>query len=164
MAPATNIRRVTLALAAAALLAGCGDQGPKRDAAGAISQAGKAGLLTLHIGDCMTDLRERLENPDGSNNGVPKVQAVNCAAQHDAELVKIATIDGKEWPGFTIVDGEAARGRLELASSLDKARAEGGEVQIVSFRPTKERWNFENQHAIYYLELYDTPHRGAAPK
>jgi len=161
---ATTRRCSTLALAAAALLAGCGEAGPKRDGAGKITGAGDTGLLKLHTGDCISNLRDRLEHPDGANNGVPKVTAVRCSSAHDAELVKIARVAGKEWPGFIVVDGEAARGRLQLAVRLASAKRAGERVEIVSFRPTKQRWEFENQHAIYYLALYDKSQRGPAPK
>src|SRR3982750_1492998 len=101
-------RRSMLALAAAsALLAGCGGDGPRRSGAGAITRAGETRLLNLRVGDCVSDLRERLEHPDGGHNGVPKVTAVNCAAEHDAEVLLVAPLDGDDWPGFAIVDGEA---------------------------------------------------------
>jgi hypothetical protein len=164
MPSAATTRRIALALAAAALLAGCGEAGPKRDAAGAIAQAGDALLVKLRVGDCVGNLRDRLDHPDGANNGVPKVTAVKCAAKHDAELVKIARIGTGEWPGFEIVDGEAARGRQQLAVRLVRARETGGRVQVVSFRPTKQRWEFENQHAVYYLVLYAEARRGTLPK
>jgi hypothetical protein len=164
MTSASTTRRLTLTLAAAALLTGCGEAGPKRDAAGRITAAGDARLLKLRTGDCISNLRDRLEHPDGANNGVPKVTAVKCISAHDAELVKIAPVAGKAWPGFVIVDGEAARGRLQLAVRLARAKAAGGRVEIVSFRPTKQRWEFEQQHAIYYLALYDKRQRKPTPK
>ncbi len=164
MASAATTRRLAVAAAAAALLGGCGEDGPQRDAAGAIERAGDTRLLELRIGDCIGNLRERLENPDGGHNGVPKVTAVACSEQHDAELVKLARLDDSEWPGFSIVDGEAARGRQQLAPRLARVKQPGGQVTVVSFRPTRERWNFEHQRAIYYLVLFDQPRRGAAPK
>jgi hypothetical protein len=165
MASAATTRRISAGLAAAALLSGCGSEAaPKRDAAGAIEQAGETRLLSLHTGDCVGNLRDRLDNPDGGHNGVPKVKAVKCSSTHDAELVKIARLDDGEWPGFVIVDGEAARGRLQLAVRLARVKAVDGAIKIVSFRPTRERWNFEHQRAIYYLILYDKPQRGPAPK
>jgi hypothetical protein len=164
MASAATTRRLTLALAAATLLAGCGADEPKRDAAGAVTRAGETGLLTLHAGDCVGNLRDRLDHPDGGHNGVPDVTAVTCSQKHDAEIVKIAKLPGKQWPGFSIVDGEAARGRLQLAPRLARVQAETGAIAIISFRPTRERWDFEHQRAIYYLILFDKPRRGPAPK
>jgi hypothetical protein len=164
MAAAATIRRVTLAVATAAMLGGCGEDGPQRDASGAIERAGDTRLLELRIGDCISNLRERLDNPDGGHNGVPKVTAVKCSQEHDAEIVKLASLDGGDWPGFSIVDGEAARGRQQLAPRLARVKQVGGQVTVVSFRPTRERWDFEHQRAIYYLVLFDKPRRGAAPK
>ncbi len=164
MATAQTTRRILPALAAAALLGGCGEAGPERDSAGKLAKAGDTRLLKLRTGDCISNFRERLSHPDGSNNGVPKVTAVKCSSKHDAEIVKMARIEGREWPGFNIVDGEAAHGRLQLAVRLARVKAAGGRVKIVSFRPTRERWEFESQRHIYYLVLYDKPRRGAAPK
>jgi hypothetical protein len=154
-----------LALAAAgALLGGCGEDGPRRDAAGAIAQAGDTRLLKLRAGDCASNLRERLENPDGGHNGVPKVTAVNCSAEHDAEVLRIAPLGGGEWPGFEIVDGEAARGRSQLQPRLVRDKRAGGPLTIVSFRPTQPRWDFEDQHEILFVALFDRRQRGHAPK
>ena len=150
--------------AIAALLGGCGEDGPRRDASGSIERAGDTRLLELRLGDCVSNLRDRLEHPDGGHNGVPKVTAVKCSEQHDAELVKLARLDDGDWPGFSIVDGEAARGRQQLAERLARVKQFGGQVKVVSFRPTRERWNFEHQRAIYYLVLFDKPLRGAAPR
>jgi hypothetical protein len=153
-----------LALAAAgALLGGCGDDGPRRDGAGAIAQAGETRLLNLRAGDCVSNLRERLEHPDGGHNGVPKVNAVNCAAEHDAEVLLVAPLEGDDWPGFEIVDGEAARGRSELQPRLVRAKRAGGPLQIVSFRPTQPRWDFEDQHDILFIALFEKRQRGHAP-
>ena len=95
---------------------------------------------------------------------MPKVTAVKCSSAHDAELVKIARVAGKEWPGFVVVDGEAARGRLQLAVRLARAKRAGGRVEIVSFRPTQAALGVRGQHAIYYLALYDKRQRGPTPK
>jgi hypothetical protein len=154
----------TMALAAAALLGGCGEGGPKRGASGAIEQAGDTRLLTLRTGDCVGNLLESLDNPDGGHNGVPKVTAVNCSAEHDAEVLAITPLGGSEWPGFTIVDGEAARGRQHLQARLERSEDAGGPLKLVAFRPTRERWEFEDQHAIVFLALYDKRQRGPGPK
>jgi hypothetical protein len=164
MASGTTTRRSWLALAAAGtVLAGCSGGAPKRDAAGAIEQGGDTGLLNLHAGDCVANLRERLESPDGGHNGVPEVTAVNCSAEHDAEVLRIAPLGGGGWPGFAIVDGEAARGRNDLQSRLVRIKRAAGPLTIVSFRPTKPRWDFEDQHEIVFVALFDKPRRGPAP-
>lgn len=154
-----------LALAVAiAVLAGCGDDGPRRGPAGAIEQAGDTRLLNLRVGDCVSNLRERLENPDGGHNGVPKVTAVNCSAEHDAELLLVARLGGGAWPGFQIVDGEGARGRSQLQPRLVRIKRAAGPLQIVSFRPTQPRWDFEDQHEILFIALFDERRRGHAPR
>lgn len=164
MASAATTRRLTLALTGAALLlGGCGDEGPARNGAGAIEKPGEALLVRLHAGDCVSNFRDRLEHPDGGHNGVPKVTAVNCAETHDAEILMVAPLGGGEWPGFAIVDGEAARGRVALQPRLVRAKRVAGTLTLVSFRPTSERWAFEDQHDILFIALYDKPRRGPAP-
>jgi hypothetical protein len=169
MAPGHTTRRRaragSAAIAAAALLAACGGSAPQRDGAGAVSKAGEISLLSLRVGDCVSDLRQRIEHPDGGHNGVPRVEAVPCADAHDGEVLLIAPLEGKDWPGATIVEGEAARGRIALQGRLDRATAQGGArarqpLSLLSFPPTQERWEFEGQHKIVYLVLYRQPQRG----
>jgi hypothetical protein len=164
MASGATTRWGTAALALAALLGGCGEDAPRRDATGAIERAGETRLLKLRAGDCVRDLRESLENPDGGFNGVPKVTAVGCSDEHDGELVSVAPLGGGAWPGFAAVDGAVSRGRRRLQARLVRAARTGGPITLVSFRPTKERWDFEDQHAVYFLALYDRRQRVQAPK
>jgi hypothetical protein len=161
---ATTRRGMVALAAAAAVVGGCGEDGPKRDAAGAIEQAGDTRLLNLRVGDCVSNLGERLRNPDGGHNGVPNVTAVNCSAEHDAEVLRIAPLGGGEWPGFQIVDGDGARGRAELQPRLVRIKRTAGPLRIVSFRPTQPRWDFEDQHEILFIALFEEPRRGHAPK
>ncbi len=148
------------ALLAALLICGCGESEPDRDSAGRIQGPGEVRLLKLHVGDCVGNLRTSLDNPDGGHNGVPKVEAVPCSEPHDAEVLKIAKVGDGDWPGFPIVDGEAARGRQQLQPRLTAADPSAGKLTLVTFRPTQERWEFEDQHQIVYLALYRKPQRG----
>jgi hypothetical protein len=159
----------TLTFAAAALLAACGDTpAPQRDGSGAITKAGEISLLKLAEGDCVGDLRERLDNPDGGHNGVPRVQGVPCAEPHDGEVLEIAPIaEGDDWPGEVIVEGEAARARPALQARLQRVAkqtgAPAGQLTLLSFKPIQERWEFEDQHEIVQLVLYKRPQRGSLP-
>jgi hypothetical protein len=171
MASADTIRRRALATMAvaslAAAVAGCGEASVQRDAAGTISKAGKANLLKLRTGDCVSDLRTRLiDDPTSADNGVPTVNALPCAQPHDAEILTISRLEGKDWPGSPIVDGEAARVREALRGRLSRLQdaAPGERLTFVSFRPTQDRWEFENQHQIVYAVLYTKPQRGPAVK
>jgi hypothetical protein len=171
MASADTIRRRALATVAAAgiavAVAGCGEAAVERDGAGAISKAGKANLLKLRSGDCVSDMRKQLiDDPTSSDNGVPTVNALPCAQPHDAEVLTISRLEGKDWPGSSIVDGEAARVREVLRARLSRlqAAAPGERLTFVSFRPTQDRWEFENQHQIVYAVLYAKPQRGPAVK
>jgi len=149
------------ALLAALLIAGCGESEPDRDSAGRIQGPGEVRLLKLHVGDCVSNLRTSLDDPDGGHNGVPKVKAVPCSQRHDGEVLKIAKIGDGGWPGFPVVDGESARGRQELQPRLTAAGRGAGKLTLVSFRPTQERWEFEDQHEIFYLVLHREPQTGA---
>jgi hypothetical protein len=157
-----------LALAVAtAALAACGSKpAPVRDGAGAVTKAGEISLLKLREGDCVGDLAERVDNPDGGHNGVPRVQAVPCGEPHDGEVLQIAPIDsGDDWPGEAIVAGEASRGRPALQERLDraasKADAPAGQLTLLTFKPIEQQWEFEHQHAIFYLVLLKRRQRGA---
>lgn len=171
MARADTIRRRALAAVAAAAVvaavAGCGKAAVKRDAAGKVSTAGHTNLLKLRAGDCVSDLRKQLvENPTSSDNGVPTVNALPCAQPHDAEVLTISRIAGKDWPGSSIVDGEAARVREALRARLSRLQnaTPGEHLAFVSFRPTQDRWEFENQHQIVFAVLFAKAQRGPAAK
>src|ERR1044072_9183360 len=113
MTQGATTRWGAVALAAAALLAGCGEGEPERDQAGTITTAADTRLLNLRAGDCVSNFRDRLEHPDGGHNGVPKVTADSCSQAHDAEVLLVQKLDeaGQKWPGYAIVNGEGARGR-----------------------------------------------------
>jgi hypothetical protein len=169
MVPTAATRRRALApvtVAVTALLAACGSPAaPRRDGAGAIAKAGETRLLKLRVGDCMSNLRERLDNPDGGHNGVPEVRAVPCAAPHDSEILQITALDGKAWPGEAIVSGDAAAGTVALRERLDRAGAHGGararqSFSLLTFKPIQQRWEFENQHAVFYVAVFAQPRRG----
>jgi hypothetical protein len=163
----TRARTAALALGAATLLAACGGPAPpQRDGSGTVAKAGQISLLKLREGDCVADLRERIDNPDGAHNGVPRVRAVPCSAVHDGEVLQIAPIDdGEDWPGEAIVAGEASRGRPALQQRLDavarRTGAKAGQLTLLTFKPIQERWEFEDQHEIVYLALLKRPQRGS---
>lgn len=166
MARATSTTRrractATLAAAVALLVAGCGDSAPKRDAAGHITKSGETRLLTLRTGDCVGDLRNSIENPDGLHNGVPKVNAVPCDQPHDGEVLLISRLGSGPWPGSAIVDGAASSGHSALQPRLAKASSASRPLQLYTFRPTQPRWDFEHQHEILFLVLDARPRRGA---
>lgn len=149
-----------LTAAVSVLLAACGAGDPQRDSSGAITEPGQTRLLTLRVGDCVADLRTGFDDLDRGRNGVPLVRAVSCSERHDGEVLKIAAIGGERWPGYGVVKGEAARSRPALKRRLSAADAPGG-VTLISFSPSEERWNFEDQHEIVYLALFAQPRRGA---
>lgn len=167
MATADTTRRLVIATAcataAALLVGGCGASGPTRGAGGTIVQAGETRLLDLRVGDCVGDLRKSIDEPDGGHNGDLQVTAVPCAQWHDGEVLRISSVGADvakgPWPGSHVVDGEAARGREALRARLSASGA--GTSTLVSFRPTQERWEFEDQRAILFIALFDQRRRGA---
>jgi len=165
---ATTRRRVRAAASlvlASALLAACGDSAPQRDSAGAIDGPTETRLLELREGDCVQNMRLGIEKPDGGHNGVPKIVAVPCSQPHDGEILLIASIGDGDWPGAHIVDGEAARGRQGLTQRLARGEAAVGEdLTLFTFRPTQERWEFEDQHEIVFVALLPKPRRDALPR
>jgi len=155
------MRAPALALLATLLLAGCGDDEPERDAAGQIKGTPDVLLSKLRAGDCVGNLRHSLDNPDGSRSGLPDVKSVACSEPHDGEVLKVADLGDGDFPGEQIVLGEVARGRQELQPRLTSAGDGRGKLTLVSFRPTRDRWEFEDQHEIVYLVLYGKPQRGS---
>ena len=165
MSNANRLRATALVVAAA--LAACGDDaGPPRDSTGAIEQPTETRLLALREGDCIENMRMGLEKPDGGHNGVPKIVAVPCSRPHDGEILRITRIGDGDWPGAHIVDGEAARGRQGLTQRLARAEAvTGGDaLELLTFRPTQERWEFEDQKTVYFVALLAKAQRGALPR
>jgi hypothetical protein len=172
MTAAKTIRRRALAglvaVGVAALLAACGASAPKRNGTGTIAKAGSISLLKLRVGDCVSSLRKGIDNPDAGHNGIFKVEAVPCAEPHDGEVLRVSGLGGGAWPGWSIVDGEAARGRVALDERLSRATPQagaeaGGQLSLFTFRPSQERWEFEGQRTIVFLVLYAKPRRGALP-
>jgi hypothetical protein len=170
MPTAMTIRRRALAglmaVGVAALVAACGASAPKRNDSGTIAKAGSISLLKLRVGDCVSSLRRGIANPDEGHNGIFKVEAVPCARPHDGEVLRISGLGGGAWPGWSIVDGEAARGRVALEQRLSRATPQagadaGGQLSLFTFRPSQERWEFEGQRTIVFLVLYAKPRRGA---
>jgi hypothetical protein len=166
MATPDTTRRRALATAcattAALMLGGCGDAGPARGASGAITKSGKTRLLDLRVGDCVGNLRKSIDEPDGGHNGDLQVTAVPCTDSHDGEVLRISSVGADvakgPWPGSHVVDGEAARGRDALQARLTAPGT--GKITLVSFRPTQERWEFEDQRTIVFLALFATQRRG----
>jgi hypothetical protein len=163
-------RRVAAALVvacAAPLPAACGGEsaGAPRDAGGALAAPVETRLLALREGDCIENMRMSLDEPDGGHNGVPKIVAVPCSRPHDGEVLSIRTISEGGWPGSQIVDGEAAGGRLALRARLARAERalDGQDLTLLTFRPTQDRWEFEDQKRIYFVLLYPRPQRTRAP-
>lgn len=170
MASATTIRRRALAgllaTSVTSLVAACGASAPKRDDAGAIAKPGSISLLKVHVSDCVSKLRQGIAHPDEGHNGIFEVDAVPCADPHDGEVLRISNLGSGAWPGWAIVDGEAARGRVALQERLSHGRAStaasaGGRLSLFTFRPTQERWEFEGQRTIVFVVLYAKPRRGA---
>jgi hypothetical protein len=169
MTSAKTGRRLVAALltaAVAAMVAACGASAPQRNRDGAIAKAGSISLLSLHVGDCVGNLREGIRHPDAGHNGIFKVDAVPCADPHDAQVLRISGLAGGQWPGWSIVDGEAARGRVALQQRLSRVppssgASAGGRLTLFTFRPSQERWEFEGQRKIVFLVLYAKPQRGA---
>jgi len=155
-----RIRAAALAAVAAVLLAACGDSEPARNKAGMIEGTGEVRLLKLRVGDCVANLLKSVKEPDGSANGVPRVKVLPCAQRHDAQVVRIDDLGDGPWPGPTIVNGEAARGTDALQSRLAAALG-GGRLSLFTFKPTQPRWDFEDQHRIFYLTVFPAPRRGA---
>lgn len=151
---------MTIALGAGA----CGAVPPKRDAAGTVDVSGRTRLVHLRTGDCVADLQARLDDPDGAHNGVPLVKAVPCAEPHDAQVLLVSPLGGGSWPGDVIVEGAAAQGRTTLQKRLDRLSAKDPHhrLQLFTFSPTQERWEFEHQHKVMYLVLYPNAQRGPA--
>ncbi len=150
----------TLTAAVALLLTACGSGDPTRDSAGAIAEPGQTRLLKLRTGDCIVNLRRSFDDLDRGRNGVPLVRTASCSETHDGEILQISPIDASSWPGYGVVLGEAARSRPALQQRLSAAKVAGG-VKLISFSPSKERWNFEDQKEIVYIALFATPRRGA---
>ena len=120
-------------------------------------------LLNLRAGDCVSNLRERLEHPDGGHNGVPKITAVNCSAAHDAEVLLVQKLDeaGEKWPGYAIVNGEGgARAPAAAAAAARASSRPTGRSRSSRSARRDDRWDYEDQYSIYYLALYPKPQTG----
>jgi hypothetical protein len=88
---------LSMALGGCSALQGLFGQNVTRDAqTQEVTEAGTAGVFSLHVGDCF--------NEQGSAEEISDVPAVPCADAHDNEIYYAFTIDGTDWPGDEVIN------------------------------------------------------------
>ena len=111
--------------------------GPQRDASGAIVEAGRVATNDRKPGDCFNGLGEL--GPGA--NSMFSIDAAPCAEAHQAEVFAVFELTGTSYPGHRKVSDEAwARCRIELDRYSQHA-AEDPSVRTYSFFPTEGAWN-----------------------
>lgn len=86
---------VAVVVALVAVLAGCSDSGPDRDADGRITSSGDIDVFDLQVGDCLV-------LDDSVEPSVEKLPATPCDEPHQGEVYALHEIDDEEldtYPG-----------------------------------------------------------------
>jgi hypothetical protein len=136
---------ITAVVVLALVAAGCGGDGPTRDADGAIIEAGDISVFDLREGDCFED------SEDGSTQ-VATVRAVPCSEPHDNEIYLAFDLPDGEYPGVNAIDEESDARCLAAFTSFVAVDYFESDLEFFSVTPTPESWDADDR--TVYCALY----------
>ena len=129
------------ALAALALVAGCG-QDAERDQAGGIVAEGAVDVFTMHVGDCFDDQADE-------ENGIDSVPGKPCNEPHDNEVFYKFDVSLSDWPGDDAMEELGYNECLKHFQSYVGQTYEDSSLEVYSIRPTSNSWNRLNLSLIH---------------
>ncbi len=141
-------------MGAALFLGGCfqisdlgGGPEAVRDAdTGEITDAGKADVFTLSVGDCLNDQ---------SGEEVTDVPVVPCSEPHDNEVYYEFSLPDGEFPGKDGVYSAADEGCYPEFSTFAGIAYEESTLDFSYFVPTQQSWDEGNDRLVSCI-IYDT--------
>lgn len=125
------------ALVAMLASAGCSltDSGPRRDASGALIEAGEVEALDLRVGDCFNG-----PGADGADT-VLTVMVVPCDELHEFEVYHAFDLADGAYPGTDTVQERWIAGCLDEFEGFVGVPFDESELDISGIFPTEETWN-----------------------
>lgn len=149
--PPHPARSATVAATAlvAALVAGCGDDGPERAEGGGLVEAGPVGVHDLEVGDCFDDPADLADDAPGE---ALEVDGVPCDDAHDNEVfATVAVAGGEAYPGPEELQDEGrARCATQLAGYVGNDPPARVEVIAYLF-PTEAAWDDGDREVVCVL-------------
>lgn len=132
-----HLRRALLAAGLVLLGASCslGDDGPERDASGALLEAGEVEALDLLVGDCFNG-----PGPQGGET-VLTVMVVPCSELHEFEVYHSFDLEDGTFPGVDAVEDLWIAGCLAEFERFVGITFDESELDISGIFPTEETWN-----------------------
>lgn len=133
----SRARRAALALVtipAALALAGCSllsDGVPVRDDGGSVSEAGRADVNNIEVGDCLDAT---------TNDTVYQVPVVPCAEEHDEEVFGEFHLPPGDYPGDDVIE---AQGWEECDAKFQEfigVAYDDSEIDYYTLTPTQDSW------------------------
>jgi hypothetical protein len=115
----------------------------KRDASGAVVEAGDVSFAKLGVGDCFND-------PEHYAAAV-RVPAVPCNQLHDNEVYAALDAEGDEFPGDEAMEADAQAACEERLDSYLVGLSDGSDLLAFPFFPTQESWTFGDRQITCVL-------------
>jgi hypothetical protein len=142
----------------ATMAGGCSllDDGPARDAAGQVIEAGELDAFDLQVGDCF--------NNDPDSNAVGEVMAVPCTTLHDFEVYHTFNLSDGEYPGADALKNAWTQGCLAEFESFIGISFDQSSLQVSGIYPTEATWNeVDDREVLCSVTALDgSPREGSA--
>ncbi|WDG17995.1 septum formation family protein [Microbacterium sp. Clip185] len=146
----SRLLTATAVMGAALFLGGCfqisdlgGGPEAVRDAdTGEITDAGKADVFTLSVGDCMNNT---------SSEEVTDVPVVPCSDPHDTEVYYEFSLPDGEYPGKDEVYSAAEEGCYNEFANFVGIAYEESTLEFSYFAPTQQSWDQGNDRLVSCL-------------
>lgn len=133
--------RVSLALAVALLLAGCG-AGVPRDSTGQVTAAATTDAFSIKVGDCVGKV-------DGDSTD--KLPLLPCAEKHSWEAFAANDLTGTDFPGNAEVKDQAEKACGVAFEDFIGIAAEDSRYEVTFLTPTRETWTQAGDREVVCL-------------
>jgi predicted small secreted protein len=127
--------RITFIVAAALLLAGCGDNAVRGED-DQVVEAGDVGAFEVRVGDCFDDGQLSAEASE-----VQEVDAIPCDQPHDNEVYAIFELPDGDYPGEEAVVEQSGEGCDERFAEFTGTAYQDSQLEITQLFPTEDSWN-----------------------
>lgn len=133
-----------------AVVAGCGEDEPARDDAGAVAEEGDLGVQSVAVGDCFNDDEDMTTD---ESIQVTAVAALPCDQPHDNEAYHVYDLPEGEYPGDEQIREQALAGCTEPFAPYVGVSYEESELEVFPLTPTAESWEADDREVICAVYL-----------